>query len=306
MADRAQIAGIDIGGTKIAAILTTGDGSVTARGVASTPARAGGDAIVDAAARLVAELSRVHDVRVAAAGVGTAGVVDHSDGVVVAASQTFSGWAGYRLGDVLSTRLGVPVHVENDVNAFLVGESAWGASPARDVLGVMLGTGVGGALLLDGVLRHGPHGGAGEIGHTPGYGDIRCTCGQTGHLETVASGTSIGLRYGERTGHVNIGAHEVAERARSGDGDARAVFDSAGRALALACATAAGIVDVSVAVIGGGVTRSWDLLAPAIERTLATDSPVSGADLRIVRGTLGGSAVALGAAHSARQAMSGR
>jgi glucokinase len=76
--------------------------------------------------------------------------------------------------------------------------------------------------------------------------------------------------------------------------------------LALACATAAGIVDVSVAVIGGGVTRSWDLLAPAIERTLATDSPVSGADLRIVRGTLGGSAVALGAAHSARQAMSGR
>ena len=303
MPDAPVLAGIDIGGTKIAAILTVGDGTVRARGSVPAPAQDGGDAIADAAARLVADLARREGARVAAVGVGTAGVVDHATGVVVAASDTFRGWAGYRLGDALGARLGAPVHVENDVNAFLVGECAWGAAHARDVLGVMIGTGVGGALVLDGALRHGPHGGAGEIGHTPGYGELRCTCGQIGHLETVASGTSIGKRYGERTGRAGLGAHEVAARARAGDPDARSAFDSAGRALALACATAAGIVDVSVAVIGGGVAHAWDLLHPAITRTLATDSPVSGAPLRIVRGALAGSAVALGAARGAQQSV---
>jgi glucokinase len=254
--------------------------------------------MADAAADLIRRLSG--DAPVAAVGVGAAGVVDHVSGTIRAASDMFRGWAGYPLGEELRARLGAPVRVENDVNAFLLGEIAWGAATGGDVVGVMLGTGVGGAVVLGGALRHGPHGAAGEIGHTPGYSDIRCTCGQIGHLETVASGTSIGRRYGERTGRTHVRAHEVADLARAGDPDAAVVFHRAGRALALACATVAGIVEVSTAVIGGGVTRAWDLLEPAIDETLLTDAPISGVPLRIVRGTLGGDAVALGAASAAR------
>ncbi|MGI0521026.1 ROK family protein, partial [Microbacterium maritypicum] len=243
------------------------------------------------------------EVSLAAAGVGAAGVIDHETGTIRAASATFVGWAGFPLADELERRLGVPVRVENDVNAFLLGEAAADGRTDRDVLGVMLGTGVGGALIIDGDLHHGPHGAAGEIGHTPGYSELVCTCGQIGHLETLASGTSIALRYQERTSAPVRDAREVADRARGGDAEAIAVFDAAGRALALACASAATILDLPCAIVGGGVTAAWDLLEPSILRTLDTDSPVSGIPLRIIPAVLGSDAVALGAIETARRAL---
>jgi len=294
------VAGIDIGGTKIAAMLVDGSGRIVARGQVSAPAREGGAAMADAAADLTRELLEQQDAVLLAAGVGAAGVIDHATGTVRAASATFVDWVGFPLAAELRERLGVPVAIENDVNAFLLGELSHGTATDSDVLGVMLGTGVGGALVLDGRLRHGSHGAAGEIGHTPGYSTVRCTCGQVGHLETLASGTSIGLRYGERTGEGGLSAHEVADRARTGDVDAIAVYETAGRAVALACASAAGILDLSSAIVGGGVSRAWDLLAPAIEQALVTDSPVSGVPVHIVPATLHTDAVALGAAAAAR------
>ncbi|UTT51445.1 MULTISPECIES: ROK family protein [Microbacterium] len=299
----AGLVGIDIGGTKIAALLVSADGTVLARGSVPAPAALGGGAMADAAADLVRELAAQAEVSLAAAGVGAAGVIDHETGTIRAASATFVGWAGFPLADELEQRLGVPVRVENDVNAFLLGEAAADGRTDRDVLGVMLGTGVGGALIIDGDLHHGPHGAAGEIGHTPGYSELVCTCGQIGHLETLASGTSIALRYQERTSAPVRDAREVADRARGGDAEAIAVFDAAGRALALACASAATILDLPCAIVGGGVTAAWDLLEPSILRTLDTDSPVSGIPLRIIPAVLGSDAVALGAIETARRAL---
>jgi glucokinase len=299
----AGLIGIDIGGTKIAALLVSGDGAVLARGSVPAPAALGGAAMADAAAGLARTLATEADVPLAAAGVGAAGVIDHETGTIRAASATFVGWAGFPLADELEARLGVPVRVENDVNAFLLGEAAAVGRTERDVLGVMLGTGVGGALLIDGELHHGPHGAAGEIGHTPGYSQLVCTCGQVGHLETLASGTSIALRYQERTAGPALDARDVADRARDGDADAIAVFHAAGRAVALACASAATILDLPCAIVGGGVAAAWDLLEPAIARTLRTDSPVSGIPLRIVPAVLGSDAVALGAIETARRAL---
>ncbi|KQY76757.1 sugar kinase [Microbacterium sp. Root1433D1] len=299
----AGLVGIDIGGTKIAALLVSDDGAVLARGSVPAPAALGGGAMADAAADLARELAAQAEVSLAAAGVGAAGVIDHETGTIRAASATFVGWAGFPLADELEQRLGVPVRVENDVNAFLLGEAAADGRTDSDVLGVMLGTGVGGALIIDGDLHHGPHGAAGEIGHTPGYSELVCTCGQIGHLETLASGTSIALRYQERTSAPVRDAREVADRARGGDAEAIAVFDAAGRALALACASAATILDLPCAIVGGGVTAAWDLLEPSILRTLDTDSPVSGIPLRIIPAVLGSDAVALGAIETARRAL---
>lgn len=304
--DDLAIVGIDIGGTKIAALLVDCKGRIIDRGVVPAPALEGGSAMADAAAHLASELVRRSGLRLTAVGVGAAGVIDHETGTIRAASAMFVDWAGFRLGDELQSRLGVPVRVENDVNAFLLGEVSADPSVDDDVLGIMLGTGVGGAVLLDGTLRHGPHGAAGEIGHTPGYSDIVCTCGQIGHLETLASGTSIGLRYADLSGEQGLDARQIAERARVGDANALTVFRAAGRALALACASAAGILDLGRAIVGGGVVHAWDLLLPAIEETLATDSPVSGVPVRITPARLDGDAVAVGAAAAARQAFAPR
>ncbi|MFJ2552419.1 ROK family protein [Microbacterium sp. NPDC087591] len=299
----AGIVGIDIGGTKIGGLLVSDAGVVLARGSVPAPASLGGAAMADAAAALARDLAARADVHLTAVGVGAAGVIDHETGTVRAASATFVDWAGFPLADALESRLSVPVRVENDVNAFLLGEVAAHDRSEHDVLGVMLGTGVGGAVIIDGELRHGPHGAAGEIGHTPGYSDLVCTCGQTGHLETLASGTSIGRRYAERVGGAVLDARVVADRARAGDQDAAAVFRAAGRALALACASAATLLDLPHAIVGGGVSSAWDLLEPAIDETLRTDSPVSGLPLRITPARLGGDAVALGAIETARRAL---
>lgn len=292
-------AGIDIGGTKIAALVVDDAGTVLARGAVAAPAREGGAAMADAAAWLVDGLAQQTGVRLRSAGVGAAGVIDHETGTIRAASATFSDWAGFPLGAELSIRLSVPVGVENDVNAFLLGEAA-AADIRDDVLGVMLGTGVGGALIIGGDLRRGSHGAAGEIGHTPGYSDLVCTCGQVGHLETLASGTSIGLRYAERTGAHVGGAREVAALARTGDADAVAVFRAAGHALGLACASAATLLDLPRVIVGGGVVQAWDLLRPGIDEAMRTGAPVSGIPLLISPARLGGDAVALGAIETAR------
>lgn len=297
------IVGIDIGGTKIAGLVLDDDGVVLARGSVPAPASVGGQAMADAAADLATRLANSAGVPLRAVGVGAAGVIDHLTGTVRAASATFVDWAGFPLAAELGSRLSVPVRVENDVNAFLLGEAAHAVVEEADVLGVMLGTGVGGALVIDGRLRHGENGAAGEIGHTPGYSELMCTCGQVGHLETLASGTSIGLRYTERTGTPVLDARRVADLARAGDPDAVEVFRAAGRALALACASAATLLDLQVAIVGGGVAEAWDLLEAAIDETLVTDAPVSGLPLTIIPATLGADAVAIGAIQAARTAL---
>ncbi|WP_234407347.1 ROK family protein [Microterricola viridarii] len=247
------VAGIDIGGTKISALIVDRAGTVLASGTVPAPAREGGTAMSRAAALLVQGLEESLGLRVIAAGVGAAGVIDAETGVIIAASESFTDWAGFALGDDLGERLGVGVAVDNDVNAFLLGETRYGAiAGSQNALGIMLGTGVGGALALGGDVFLGGRGAAGEIGHTPGYSDIVCTCGQVGHLETLASGRSIAARYSERAGvDVTDAAVLVAERARAGEADAVATFDAAGHAIALAIATAVNLVDVQDVVIGG-------------------------------------------------------
>jgi glucokinase len=153
--------------------------------------------------------------------------------------------------------------------------------------------------VLDGALFAGPRGAAGEIGHVPGFGDALCTCGQHGHLETIAAARGMADRFAERSGR-RLPVHEIADAARAGDADAAEVFRTAGWGIARGILLTAGILDVTTVVIGGGVARSWDLLAPAITAAIADEPPVSGASIRVEPSTLGSDAVALGAAAQVR------
>jgi len=299
-------AGVDIGGTKTRAAVVTSRGEVLASATAPTPS--GGEAMLDVAAALVARVTRSAGVRATAVGVGAAGVVDPGTGEVLAASDSFTGWVGTRLCDGLASRTGLPVTAANDVDAFLVGEATWGAvRGVRSAAGIALGTGVGGALWLDGALYRGA-GAAGEIGHMPGFGDARCTCGQRGHLETLASGRSVARRYAELGGsgaddeEGGVGAADIEVRARAGDPTAVRVFADAGHAVGSAVLVLAALLDLGHVVVGGGLARAWPLLEPALLARLRDEPPVSGHPVEVRPADLGGDATVVGAAALARSA----
>jgi glucokinase len=291
------LAGVDIGGTTTQVALLSGDLTVVERLEVPTPAAAGGGAMAGAALAAVRRLLDRTGARLLGVGVGAAGVVDARGGRILVASDSFRDWAGFAVTSAFEEALGVPAFLDNDVNAFLRGEATAGAVAGEPhVLGMTLGTGVGGALWLDGALYDGPHGAAGEIGHVPGFGDLPCTCGGRGHLETLASGRAIAARYAERTGRA-LSARESAEAA---DPDALAVYEEAGTAVARALLVTAGLLDVTTVVIGEGVSRAWALLAPPILRALSAEPPVSGHPVRVVPALLGADAVAVGAAARVR------
>ncbi|WP_369371301.1 ROK family protein [Promicromonospora sp. Populi] len=296
--------GVDIGGTKIRAAVVTPDGEVLASATAPTPS--GGEVMLDVAADLVTRVTASAGVPVSAVGVGAAGVVDPRTGEVLAASDTFVGWVGTNLRAGLASRTGLRATAANDVDSFLVGEATWGAvRGVESAAGIALGTGVGGALWLDGALYRGA-GAAGEIGHMPGFGDARCTCGQRGHLETLASGRSVQRRYAELVGSAEaqgVGATEIEARARAGDQVAARVFADAGHAVGSAVLVVAALLDVGHVVVGGGLARAWDLVEPALLARLREEPPVSGHVIEVRRATLGGDATVVGAAALARRSM---
>ncbi|MFE9862010.1 ROK family protein [Streptomyces sp. NPDC005506] len=304
--DRTLFAGVDIGGTTTQVVVCAEDLTVLDRAEVATPSADGGRAMIGAALDALAPLLERTPGRLAGCGVGAAGVVDSATGRILVASDSFTGWAGFAVTDAVEEALGVPAFLDNDVNAFLYGEVSGGAVRGEsDVLGMTLGTGVGGALWTGGALFAGPHGAAGEIGHIPGFGDLLCSCGGRGHLETLASGRSIGARYADRTGR-RLTAREVAQAAGHGDQDALAVYEAAGAGIAQAIVMTAGVVDITTVVVGGGVSRAWPLLEPLILTSLAADPPVSGHPVRLVKAALASDAVPVGAAARARQELTAK
>ncbi|MCU1684726.1 MAG: Glucokinase [Amycolatopsis sp.] len=286
-------AGVDIGASKTLVVLCDDGGvEVADAAVPTDAAHSGGESILDTAAQLIAQL--VAGAELSGVGVGAAGVIDDIAGLVVATGDSFTGWAGTAINAGLSARLGgVPVRADNDVNALLLGELSE-SGDVRQALGITLGTGVGGALLVDGRLLHGEGNTAGEIGHIGRFGDAPCTCGQRGHLEAYASGRSLSRRYTEATGR-NLSAADVAAAASAGDVDAAAVYEEAGRYLGVTIAQTGGLLGLGLAILGGSVTRSWPLLEKSVQRALDEQPLLSGNPVTVRLSRLGAKAVALGA-----------
>lgn len=260
--------GVDVGGTKTAAGLVDATGAVRERVIVPTPAADGPEAVLDAIAGLV---DRLRTPEATGVGIGTGGVVDHANGVVVSATGAMPGWAGTAVADEVTRRTGLPVAVDNDVNAHALGELAFGAARGLDsVLVVAVGTGVGGGIIGGGRLVRGARHTAGEVGHVPvpGADGMPCPCGRTGHLEAIASGPAMAARYG---GGADL--RTVAERARAGDARAAAVIAEGGRAVGRAIGGLANTLDPQAVVVGGGVAEIgeayWGPLRAAVrENTL--------------------------------------
>ncbi|MBT2508447.1 ROK family protein [Streptomyces sp. ISL-98] len=268
------VAALDIGGTKIAGALVDGDGRLLLRAQRPTPARENGETVMRAVAAVLAELtaSPLWE-RATAVGIGSAGPVDASAGTV--SPVNVPGWRDFPLVErVRRTVGGRPVALVGDGVAMTAAEHWQGAARGYDnALCMVVSTGVGGGLVLGGQLHPGPTGNAGHIGHiSVDLDGDPCPCGSRGCVERIASGPNIARRaveQGWRPGpDGDATAAAVAAAARAGDPVAVASFERAAQALAAGIAATATLVEIDIAVIGGGVAGAGDVLFVPLRRAL--------------------------------------
>jgi glucokinase len=293
--------GIDIGGTKIAAGVVDPDGKVLSRRDVPTPVT-DRQSLVDAIIELACDLATEHSVE--AVGVGVAGLVDREGETVRIAAHLPLQDEPLR-GEVAKA-LGLPVVVDNDANAGGWAETRFGAARnAQNAVFVAVGTGIGGAIIVDGRLRRGWQGAAGEIGHLIVERDGRaCPCGSRGCWEQYGSGRAL-VRAAKEAGlDVPHGA-AVTAAAAAGDERARQVLSDIGGWIGVGIACLVAVLDPEVLVVGGGVSAAGDLvLEPARDsfRTYLT-SRGRRPEPSIVLAALGPDAGLIGAADLARRGL---
>lgn len=318
-ADPASLAalGIDIGGTKVAGGVVAPDGTVVATARRATPGSSVSET-EDAIAAVAEELAAGHDGELVGVGIGAAGWFDRTGDTVLFSPHL--AWRHASLRKDLSARLQRPLWVGNDADAAAWAEYRYGAARGADLaLMITLGTGIGGGIVMDGRLRRGAHGVAGEWGHMRVVPDGRlCACGNRGCWEQYASGTALGQTAREVAGTSpataalllervdgdasRLTGEDVARAAHDGDPLALELITEVGLWLGQGIADLAAVLDPEVVVIGGGVSVLGELvLGPARER-LERALPGRGfrPGPRIVAAELGAQAGIVGAADLVR------
>jgi len=317
------VVGVDLGGTKILAGVVDVEGKILGMAKRATRPEGGPEEVIARIAKTVRKAvkeAKLDMTDIAAIATGAPGPLDPDQGIVWN-TPNLEGWDGVPLGPWLQEALGRPVFIENDVNLGTLGEYALGAGRgARDVVGIFVGTGIGGGLILDGELRQGFRKAAAEIGHMIVLADGPvCGCGNRGCVEAVASRTAIerdilaGINAGresliptimQREERDRLTSGALAEAYRGGDPLVTEVIGKAQFYLGLSTASVVNLVDPEVVVFGGGVTEALGegFLEPI--RRVAYQNFINkrGAEgVKIVLAQLGDNATLLGAAVLARR-----
>ena len=307
-----QYVGVELCAATVRAALVTASGEVSARREAALA----GEDIAAQIARLVSELRDSAGARVAAVGVGVPGLVNPQTGRVVISSDIPS-VVRTDLRAELSKAVGLPVTLDNDANAGAVGEYVAGAGRgSRNMFYVTIGTGIGGAIIIDGKLWRGASGFAGEFGHiTIDPEGIECACGNIGCLETVASAPNIVRRTHERllrdsTSSLsrlglnkNFTAADIAHAAKDGDDFAALMIERTGRYIGTAIAAVINLLNTERIILGGDVMDAGELILDPIIREARRRSFLPNFEsTQILAATLGTDATPIGAALIARDA----
>lgn len=301
--------GIDIGGTTVKCGLFDTEGTLCDKWEIPTNRANGGESVPqDIVSSLLEKMKEkgLEKTQVLGAGVGVPGPITE-DGMVLKCANL--GWGIFNVNDKMSDLLGIPVAAANDANVAALGEM-WkgGGQGYQDVVMVTLGTGVGGGIILNGKIRAGSNGAAGEIGHmiiNPEETRI-CGCGGHGHLEQYASATGIvylaeqALKETDRESSLRkvdkIQAKDVFDHAKEGDVLALELVDRVCEILALALSHVAATVDPQVFVIGGGVSKAGDILIDTLKKHYGKNllNALCGKEFRLA--TLGNDAGIFGSA----------
>ena len=311
-------AGIDLGGTKIAACIADADGRERASARTATEAHRGPEAVIGRIVDAVRDAAReagIETRQLAGAGIAAPGPIDRDAGVVTD-PPNLPGWHNVPLARALTDRLGITATLENDANCGALGEHAYGAGRGyRHMIYLTISTGVGGGIIIDNALYTGASGAAGELGHVVVAPDgPACGAGHVGCLESFSSGTAIARRAQElidagelpRTAriaaqHPPLDAQDVYLAAEQGEAEAAAIVEQAGRYLGIGLATIVNAFNPQCIVVGGGLVNMGEaILGPAVETARTRSFAQSFGDVRIVEWELGEQGTALGALVVAR------
>lgn len=316
------ILGIDLGGTKVSAAVLDPDGRISGRARAKTRAWRDDEdvfATIALTGRQAVESAGLAASDLDAVGIGAPGPLDPESGYIIESANLQ--FRNFPLGPRLGREFGVPVIVENDVNAGIYGEFIAGAGRgARDVVGVFVGTGIGGGLILDGRLYRGATRNAGEVGHIiVAIGGPRCGCGNRGCLEALASRVAItrdvrrATKRGRKTvlaGHLKNGtallSSQVLKRAYDqGDAVGVKVMNRSAKSLGAGLGSLVNLLGPEIIILGGGVVEAMgvEFIKRVDRATRKVAFETCARNLKIVKGELGDDAGVIGAALLAREAI---
>jgi glucokinase len=280
------IAGIDIGGTKIAVALSDTDGHLISISRFATNVEIGPYRILDNTVKEIEQMMEEADARLVAAGIGCGGPLDHRRGLILS-PPNLPGWDDFPIIEVIEKRLGCRAVLDNDANVAALGECRYGAGVGlHDLVYVTISTGIGGGIIIGGKILHGINDGAGEVGHITVLPEgPRCGCGARGCMEAICSGTSIARRARERlltaaqssmttlAGGLNkVTAKVVAEAARSGDPLASEIWDETVYYLAIGLGNVINIIAPEAVILGGGVSMAGEQLLEPLRREVQSRS----------------------------------
>lgn len=293
--------GVDLGGTKVEACLVDDARTILERRRIPSQPHFGKDRVVSNILKIVDETAggKAYE----AVGIGTPGTYHPDDDIMYGAPHTPL-YEQPGLVSLLQDRLGVPLIVENDANCLALAEYfAQCRDHYRSIMAVILGTGMGSGLVLDGRLYRGPNGNAGEIGHmSVDYRGRSCGCGRFGCAEAYLSGPSLSRRYRELSGET-LDPREIDRRRMEGDAKAEALFEESCLIMAEVFADCVNVLDLEAIVLGGGVSNIplWYDRVPPLMAARIFGIP----DRRppLLKAALGDSAGVIGAAYLALRAM---
>jgi glucokinase len=305
--------GVDLGGSRMRVAVVDGERRILHHSTQASRGRSEDEVL----ATLERELVEARDARpdVAAAGLGIPCTIDQARGVAIAAVNL--PLVDVPIRDEMRERLGLPVFIDNDVNAAILAEHRFGAARgARNAVMIALGTGIGGGMILGGKVYRGTHGAGAELGHMVVDIDgppCQGNCPNHGCIEAVASGTALGREGGEAAGRApdsalgrvlaekgEVTGEAVTDAALAGDETAREVVALIGRRLGVAFSSLANIFEPEVIVVGGGVIAAGELLLePAREELRARALPPMNRT-RVAPAELGENAGMIGAATMAQ------
>lgn len=269
-----SVIGIDLGGTKMIGGLVSFDGQIHSTQQVATPR--GAEAVLASLIELCRELlhtARTSGLDVTAVGIGTAGQVDVTNGVITYANENLKDWTGVPLARHLHEAVRLPVYVDNDVNVLALGEGRFGAGrDYRNLLYITVGTGVGGALVFNGQLWRGANFSAGEVGYL--VADRKPVT-----LEAVASGPAMAKRYSPESPPLQA----VVERANAGDELAVEVIRNGAEILGEVLGGLVCVIDPEILIVGGGVSNIGALWWTPFETTLRNSPLPARKNIRVAK-----------------------
>lgn len=300
--------GIDIGGTKIAGAIVSERGIVRRRAEVPTGAQSGGAQVLQNAIALAHQLCAGDIIQ--AVGIGAGGQIDPASGVVLSATGLLPGWAGTPIKTAFADALGVEAFADNDVNALAMGEARFGAARGMPaIVFLAIGTGLGGALLIDGRLHRGARGGGGEFGHllvSIGSDARRDAGGHVGTWEAYVSGPGLARTYQEIAGGraPALTGADIARAARyDPDGPAAQAITRTGEYLGWGLTSLASALDPDIVIIGGGMAALGDALFDPARAILRARALPHAAQCPLAAASLGADASVVGAAALAMPAL---